>query len=175
MDINTLYIYSTVDGQTLKISRVIRDVLQQRAHKVDFVDIDEWKGSLEAYDKIIIASRIRYGTHNGKVKKLIDRHAGLLNAKKAVFISVNLVARKPAKNTPETNPLVAGYLNSIRWKPKLTGVFAGTLDYSKYGYIDKSLIKLIMTITKGPVHAPEAIEYTDWDKVREFAVQISEL
>ena len=124
---------------------------------------------MEEFDKIIIASSIRYGKHNDKIVKFIEQNHEILNSKKSAFISVNLVARKPEKNNEITNPYVSRFLGGILWKPSLVGVFAGMLDYSKYRFFDKLMIRLIMVITKGPIFPKSAIEYTDWKRVDAFA------
>ena len=36
-----------------------------------------------------------------------------------------MVARKPEKNTPETNPYMKKFLKISNWKPNKLGVFAG--------------------------------------------------
>jgi menaquinone-dependent protoporphyrinogen oxidase len=51
-------------------------------------------------------------------------------------------------------------------------VFAGALLYSKYGFVDKFMIRLIMKITGGETDTSKDIEYTDWHKVDDFALKI---
>ena len=51
-------------------------------------------------------------------------------------------------------------------------MFAGKLDYSKYNFFNKNIIRLIMLITKGPTRTDEVIEFTDWNKVEKFAQSI---
>ncbi len=65
------------------------------------------------------------------------------------FFSVNLVARKPEKNTIETNVYIKKFLQLVDWQPTVVDVFAGKLDYARYGIFDKLIIKFIMWLTKG--------------------------
>ena len=88
------------------------------------------------------------------------------------FFSVNVVARKQEKNTPNTNPYIKKFLKISKWKPKKIGVFAGKVDYPKYGFFDKYIIKLIMFITKGPTDTSQSFEFTDWSKVDDFAKEL---
>lgn len=166
---NTVIIYSTVDGQTLKICKHLSKIFNEKDEQTHLFHIDFFKGELEEYGKIIIASSIRYGKHDERIIQLILDNEKVLNSKKSAFISVNLVARKPEKNNEITNPYVSRFLASITWKPSLVGVFAGMLDYSKYRFFDKLMIRLIMVITKGPIFPKSAIEYTDWKRVDAFA------
>lgn len=172
---NILIVYSSVDGQTLKICNHLSKILTTGKEEVHLFPVNSFNGNLEQYEKIIIASSIRYGKHNEAIVKLINENAEMLNIKKAAFISVNLVARKLAKNSADTNPYVKKFLESITWKPSLVGVFAGMLDYSKYKFSDKLLIRLIMVITRGPIFPKTAIEYTDWKRVDAFAEDFKKL
>ena len=93
-------------------------------------------------------------------------------AKNSSFFSVNVVARKPEKNTPETNPYMQKFLSLSDWKPEHLEVFAGKIDYPKYKFIDKHMIRLIMWITKGPTNLDGTYEFTNWDSVNNFANKI---
>lgn len=171
----TIIIFSSFEGQAKKICGHIKDVLAQNHHMVKLINIHDFNSTLRDYDKVIIASSIRYGKHHDLIENLIKHNAELLNSKKTAFISVNLVARKAEKNRADTNPYVTKFLKRITWKPTLVGVFAGRLDYKRYGYMDRLLIKLIMLITKGPTDSNTDIEYTDWEEVNKFAKELAQL
>jgi menaquinone-dependent protoporphyrinogen oxidase len=57
----------------------------------------------------------------------------------------------------------------------LVKVFAGKLDYKKYSFFDRKMIQLIMWMTKGPTNTDAEIEYTNWEKVNEFAIELVNL
>lgn len=162
-------IYSTVDGQTLKICKKIEEYLQNKNATVTLFSIEDFKENILSFDKLIIGASIRYGVHNEKVIKFINTNKPELDSIKTAFFSVNLVARKPEKNTPATNPYVIKFFKKINWKPTYVEVFAGNLDYSKYPFFDRIMIQLIMWMTKGPTDSNAKIEYTDWDKVEKFS------
>ena len=56
----------------------------------------------------------------------------------------------------------------------MVAVFAGKIDYKKYRFWDKQMIRLIMWMTNGPTDPASEIEFTDWKKVDEFAHAIGE-
>ena len=161
-------LYSTVDGQTLKISKFIQQNLGEQKVDVQLFSIDEFKEDILNFDVIVIGASIRYGVHNEKVIQFVNNNIAQLNQVKTAFFSVNLVARKPEKNTPETNPYVLKFFKNIQWKPTKVAVFAGKLDYKKYPFFDRIMIQFIMWITKGPTDKTVEIEYTNWQKVKEF-------
>jgi menaquinone-dependent protoporphyrinogen oxidase len=73
------------------------------------------------------------------------------------------------KNSPETNPYMKNFLDKSKWKPQSLSVFAGKIEYPKYGFIDKYVIRFIMWISKGPTDTTGTFEFTDWQKVDDFA------
>ena len=167
-----LIIYSSTDGQTKKIcERIIN--LSDDPSKITIMSLNEaTRIDISKYDKIIIGASIRYGKHSRELYKFIELNKETLNQKESTFFSVNVVARKPEKNAPDTNPYVKKFLKISKWKPKKIAVFAGKVDYPKYGLIDKYIIKFIMLITKGPTDTTQSYEFTDWSKVEVFAKEL---
>ena len=127
------------------------------------------------FDKIVIGASIRYGKHSPKVYDFIRENGQFLDSKANAFFTVNVVARKPEKNTPETNPYLIKFLKQIAWKPKALAVFAGKIDYQKYDFWDRTMIRLIMWITKGPTDPTANIEFTNWDTVEEFGRRVGDM
>lgn len=169
-----LILYSTTDGHTLKICKRLQQVIEQEGHRCEIVPVDD-AGDLEpaSYDKIVIGASIRYGKHSRAVTDFIASHRETLETRPNAFFSVNLVARKPGKDEPGTNPYLKKFLERIDWKPELLAVFAGRLDYPRYGFADRSIIRLIMWMTGGPTDPASVVEYTDWQRVDAFARTIA--
>jgi len=164
-----LIIYSTTDGQTLKISRYLQQVIEQHDIKVTLVDINDIASvDPAAFDRIVIGASIRYGKHSRDVYAFIRNNLALLESRPGAFFSVNVVARKPHKRQPDTNPYVRKFLKQIPWKPEAVAVFAGRIDYRRYSLLDRSIIRMIMWITKGPTAPDTDVEFTDWHQVEEF-------
>lgn len=129
---------------------------------------EESQVDLQTFDKIVVGASIHYGSHSPKIADFINRNKILLDSKPSAFFSVNIVARKPEKNQPDTNPYLRKFLKQIAWKPRELAVFAGKLEYPKYRYFDRLMIRLIMFITKGPIDPKAVIEFTDWQQVELF-------
>lgn len=130
---------------------------------------------LMGYDKIIIGASIRYGKHSRKIIEFVERYRLLLENKPNAFFSVNLVARKQERIRPETNPYVTEFLRETAWEPTKVAVFAGKLDYPKYTFFDRQMIRLIMWMTQSSTNPEAVIEYTNWEQVDNFGLQIIEL
>ena len=171
----TIIIYSSVDGQTLKICNKLKDVFQQNNQDVALCSINDFNEAVTNYDRLIIGASIRYGVHNKKIIDFINTNKKQFNSIKTAFFSVNLVARKVEKSTPDTNPYVIKFFKTIHWKPDIVGVFAGKLDYKKYPFFDRIMIQFIMWMTKGPTNTSAEIEYTNWDRVTAFGIQLKDM
>ena len=166
---NILIIYSTTDGHTKTICERIKKFLIN-GNFVELLSLEDAKKvDLYNFEKIIIGASIRYGKHSRELYKFINLNKNILDQKKSAFFSVNVVARKPEKNTAETNPYVNKFLKISKWKPNKISVFAGKVDYPNYNFFDKYIIKFIMFITKGPTDTSQSYEFTDWSKVDDFS------
>ncbi|MBT8087173.1 MAG: menaquinone-dependent protoporphyrinogen IX dehydrogenase, partial [Gammaproteobacteria bacterium] len=54
-------------------------------------------------------------------------------------------------------------------------VFAGRIDYPSLGFFDKNMIRFILWMGKGPTDPTGTFEFTDWEKVEEFAELVYEM
>lgn len=171
-----LFLYSTVDGHTLEICRRLRALAEEGGHEGTLAVLEEHADiDLAPFDKVVVGASIRYGRHRPQVAAFMRARRRALEAKPSAFFSVNIVARKPAKNTPETNPYVVKFLRQIGWRPPLAAVFAGKLDYPKYGFWDRQIIRFIMLLTRGPTDPAAVVDFTDWAQVDAFGRSVSAL
>ena len=173
--LESLIIYSSTDGHTKTICLEILNSLKS-TDLVEIISLEKVETfDLNKYEKIIIGASIRYGRHNKKVLDFIIKNKNILDLKKTAFFSVNVVARKEEKSTPETNPYVLNFLKKTNWKPNKLSVFAGKVDYPNYNFINKIVIRFIMMITKGPTDINNSYEFTNWENVRKFAKELEKM
>ena len=62
-----------------------------------------------------------------------------------------------------------------RLTPALAVAFAGRLDYRRYSWRDRLIIRFIMLLTGGPTDPDTEVEYTSWSAVDDFADAIAAL
>jgi len=171
-----LFIYSSTDGHTRKICLRLQNIVETQNNQVTLIAVDNTSSiDINSFDKVIIGASIRYGKHSKKIYEFIKVNSQILDSKANAFFSVNVVARKPEKNTPETNPYLQNFLRQISWKPKKLAVFAGKIEYQKYKFWDCLMIRLIMWMTKGPTDLKTNIEFTNWNHVEDFGRVISRM
>jgi menaquinone-dependent protoporphyrinogen oxidase len=151
-------------------------VVEAEEHKVVLAVINEKpQFDSERFDKIVIGASIRYGKHRPAVYDIIRRNQATLESMPSAFFSVNVVARKPEKNRPESNPYLQKFLKQISWQPRKLAVFAGKINYPIYTFWDRQIIRLIMWMTGGPTDPEAVVEFTDWNKVDDFGRLIAEM
>ena len=171
-----LIAYSTSDGHTRAICERIARGLESLGVSVSLRPVPECSDAdVAASGAIVIAASIRYGKHKPEVAAFVTRHRATLLARPNALFSVNVVARKPRKDRPETNPYFKRLLQEIGWQPQLAEVFAGRIDYPHLGPVDRTMIRVIMWLTKGPTDPTRSFEFTDWQRVDAFAVRIAAL
>lgn len=169
-----LLAYSSVDGHTRAICERLGARVQTLGHTPEVHSLAAADAlDLARFDKIVIGASIRYGKHRPELYDFIRRHRQALDGRPSAFFSVNVVARKPGKDTPEGNPYMQEFRKLTPWRPARLAVFAGKIDYARYGYADRQVIRLIMLLTRGPTDPKACVEFTDWGKVDAFADQIA--
>lgn len=146
----TLILFSTRDGQTREIASFLASELKELGIDADTLnlnrtDVVEW----HHYDRVVIGASIRYGHFHPAVDRFVKKHLASLQALPGAFFSVNLVARKPEKRTPQTNSYTRKFLLNSPWQPQSCAVFAGALRYPRYSWYDRFMIRLIMKMTGG--------------------------
>lgn len=171
----TLIACSTVDGHTLTICERIKARLERVGHACTVamlgpVGLPEVAG----FDTVVVGASIRYGKHRPEVAAFLRRHRERLEGRCALF-SVNVVARKPGKDTPEGNQYMRELLREIGWRPALLAVFAGKIDYQRYSFVDRNVIRFIMLLTDGPTDPKACVDFTHWPGVDAFAQRIAAL
>lgn len=168
-----LILYYTTDGHTIKICERLQSVVQAQGHQAVVASVlQEPSARLEDFDRIVIGASIRYGKHNPRLYDFIHRHAGILNERPSTFFSVSVSARKEKNSNPDTNPYMRKFLRRVSWRPGRLAVFAGKIDYPRYGAFDRFMIRFIMWMTSGPTDPNAVVEFTDWNKVDALGKQI---
>lgn len=170
-----LLLYSSFYGHTLKVSEFIRAEAAALGDEVVVRPLAQGAADAASFDALVVGSSIRHGKHHAEVMDFVRARSELLDRMPNAFFSVSLIARKPNRQTPETNQYVREFVAKSPWKPRLIGIFGGVLDYQRYGVFDRYAIRLIMTLTRGPTDLHTNVEFTDWNKVKEFAAQVSGL
>jgi menaquinone-dependent protoporphyrinogen oxidase len=164
--------YASRDGQARKIATRIAERLAGHgisATPADLAIMQPSPAELAQADLVVAVLAVRYGRHLSEAVEFVKTFALLNRPPPLALASVNLTARKPGKDTPEGSVYLRKLIARHKLKPALATAFAGKLDYPRYDFFDKHIIRFIMLITGGPTDPSTVVEYTDWDKVDAFA------
>jgi menaquinone-dependent protoporphyrinogen oxidase len=124
---------------------------------------------------LVVIAAVRYGKHLPEADAFLAEYAKLADPPPLALTSVNLTARKHGKDTTEGNAYLRKLIARHRLKPALAIAFAGRLEYSRYRWSDRQLIRIIMLLTGGPTDPSTCIEYTDWPAVDKFSGEAARL
>ena len=170
--------YATRDGQSRRIAehiwRRLGDARTLPAPR-DLLPGLPPPAELAQAQLIVLVAAVRYGKHLPEVKSFLNAYSALPAPPSLALASVNLSARKPGKTTSSGNPYLRKTIARHRLAPAAAVAFAGRLDYRRYGWRDRQIIRFIMLLTGGPTDPDTCIEYTSWDAVEDFAAQIAAL
>lgn len=170
--------YATRDGQSRRIAVHIADRLTETgiaAEPVDLTAAAPDAATLAREPVVIAVMAVRYGQHLPEAVRFVATYRALAAAPPLVLASVNLTARKPGKDTPEGNAYLRKLIARNGLQPALATAIAGRLDYPRYGFFDRQIIRFIMLLTGGPTDPNATVEYTSWPAVDAFAARIAEL
>jgi menaquinone-dependent protoporphyrinogen oxidase len=170
--------YATHDGLSRRIAERIAGRLAERGISVlphDLAAALPDRQSLSRTGPVVVVAAVRYGRHLPEADRFLAGYAAQDAPPPLVLLSVNLTARKPGKDTAEGCAYLRKSISRYRLKPALALAFAGRLDYARYSWMDRQLIRFIMMLTEGPTDPKTCIEYTDWSVVDDVARRIAEL
>ncbi len=170
--------YATRDGQSRRIAERIAQRLAEREIETlpkDLGVMQPAQSTLESADIVVIVAAIRYGKILPEARDFLAAYQKLQTKPKLVFLVVNLTSRKPGKETPEGSVYIRKAIKQYELAPAFARAIPGRLDYQRYTWRDRQLIRFIMLITGGPTDPKTSIEYTPWDVVDDIAYKIADL
>ncbi len=170
--------YATRDGQSRRIAERIASRLAERG--ISSLPRDLAAGVPTAQELAeeplaAIVMAVRYGRHLPEGEAFLAVYRALRDPPPLVLLSVNLTARKPGKDTAQGCAYLRKSIARHRLTPSIATAFAGRLDYSRYGWLDRHLIRFIMMLTGGPTDLATRLEFTAWNVVDDVAGQIADL
>lgn len=170
-----LVLYASFDGQAARIARRIANELERGGHMVTVrLGADgQAARDLPRQDAVVVGGAVRYGRHARVLETFVREHAAAIAAKPNAFFSVSLSAGGPGANTARATHQVGDFCKRARWKPREVAAFAGALPYSRYGFLLRLAMRLIVGAAGGDTDTFRDYEYTDWAGVDRFAASFS--
>jgi menaquinone-dependent protoporphyrinogen oxidase len=153
-----LITYATKAGSTADIAARIGETLSKQNLAVDVLPVAKVT-DLSAYSTVITGSAIRMGKLLPEMMTFIQKNQAALQQKS---FNAFVVCMTMKDDTEETRKTVGAYLDPVRAlvQPAHEGLFAGVIDPSKVGLIDRLAIQVI----KAPIG-----DYRKWDEISAWA------
>jgi menaquinone-dependent protoporphyrinogen oxidase len=170
--------YATRDGQSRRIAERIAVCLAESRILVpprDLAVAFPAPAEVAACRLVVVVAAVRYGRHLAEAERFCAAYRELLARVPLAFVSVNLTAREPGRDTVEGNRYPRKMLVRHRLRPVLAAAVAGRLDYPRYGWLDGRIIQLIMAITGRPTDPRNCVEFTVWQAVHAMAARVADL
>jgi menaquinone-dependent protoporphyrinogen oxidase len=170
-----LVVFHSIEGQTAKIAHRLADALRSRGATVDVCDA-ETAPPPDAFDIVVVGDSIHAHHHSSALARYIKEHVQALNIAPSALFQVSLTSANPDQTHTDTaNEMLLTLLDRTGFAPDLTALFAGALEYSKYGWVKRRLMRHIVRHEGGDTDMSRDYEYTDWGAVDRFAGEILSL
>lgn len=170
---DALVVYASRDGQARRIAERIGARLAAPVRNLATDPPGDTEVS--AATVLVVVAAVRYGKHLPEADLFLARYAALAAKPTLALASVNLTARKEGKRDAHGNAYLRKLIARHALAPAPAAAFAGRLDYPRYTWRDRQVIRFIMWLTGGPTDPSAQVEYTDWAAVDAFAEEIAVL
>jgi menaquinone-dependent protoporphyrinogen oxidase len=167
-----LIVYATQEGQTEKIVRHIAETLAADGHQAKLVDADHAPipADLERFEAVLVGAPIHAEGYPRSVVRFAREHRAFLEKKPSAFFSVGLaVASRTSDGRAQTLEVVRKFIKKVGWRPQHIELIAGALQYSKYNFLMRFIMRRISAKEGGDTDTSRDYEYTDWPAVERFA------
>lgn len=168
-----LVVYHSAEGQTARISERIASVLTDLDLEVVVREAEGAAGPA-GFDGVVLGDSIHMGEHSKQLTTYVTDHVDALNRMPSALFQVSLTSADDAPDSAaEAGALVAKLLDPTGFDPDIVARFAGTLAYTRYGWMKRRLMHQIMKKSGGETDTSRDHEYTDWEAVDQFASDVA--
>ena len=170
-----LVLFASFDGQAARVAARIGAVLARGGHAVEVRRVGKAQAAqpLGEHDAVIVGGAVRYGRHARALELLVRECANAIASRPNAFFSVSLSAGGPGARPANAARQVDEFCARTGWRPREVVTFAGALVYSRYNFLIRFMMRLIVGMAGGDTDTSRDYEYTDWDAVERFAARFS--
>ena len=166
-----LILYASIDGQTARIAERMAGVIERAGYTVTLRRAEEMEAlwEIDTHEAVIVGGGIRYGKHAEALVERVKATREALEARPNAFFSVSLSAGGPGAKPAEAARHLDDFRTRTGWEPQECASFAGALQYSRYNFFLRLMMRFIVGHAGGDTDMSRDYEYTDWDAVDRFA------
>jgi menaquinone-dependent protoporphyrinogen oxidase len=121
---------------------------------------------VERFGAVVVGGSIRMGKHQKALVGFCRENRDALLGRPHAFFSVSMSARRRfGKGQDEVSKHVSRFVAATGWVPERLWSIAGALQYTKYPWHIRAMLKLIAAMTGAATDTSRDWEYTDWSAV----------
>lgn len=173
---NVLIAYATKEGQTGRIATRMAETFRAEGHDVELLDTEQAhvRGELDRFRLVVVGAPIRAREYPRSIVRFAREHRALLERLPSAFFSVGLaVCSRTSDGRAQTLEAVERFVKKTGWRPRRIELIAGALPYSKYDFVTRFVMRRIVAKEGGDTDTSRDYEYTDWQRVADFARELA--
>ncbi len=156
-------------GQTRKIAERMAKRLEVAGRASGIYNVEKEAPNLEDCDGCIIGAPVYAEKFPSKLLNWTRSRVDQLNKMQTGLYTVSLNSADAHKEARVADRhLIETFLSSTGLKPNHSASLAGSLNYPKYNFLLKWIMKRISSKHGGPTDTGREYELTDWKEVDEF-------
>jgi menaquinone-dependent protoporphyrinogen oxidase len=171
-----LIAYATVEGQTTRIAECMRDALESGTREVQLLEVRDGHEALPTeIDAVIVGGSIHMGHHKKELVAFATANRARLVELPTGFFTVCLGALDDSEEgRTATAAYAQAFCEATGWTAPNTAVFPGRLAWTRYGFVTRLIMKVMMRRQGSPDRdVTRDYDYTDYEAVRRFAVDVA--
>lgn len=158
-----LILYASIEGQTAKIARFVKDGVEDLGHEATLINADDpVELPFEGTQAVVLAAPVHQRRHPRNFEALLSARKDDLAARKVLMLSVSLNAA-----FPEGRDEAADYLLEMKMRtglaPNAEMLVAGAVRTSEYDYFARQVVQYVVMRGREYDRRAEEHEFTDWD------------
>lgn len=176
---NILLIYATREGQTEAVATYISNHMREAGCTVDLINAGDKdaldKLDLARYDKIVCGASLHIGAIEKEMKQFLSTNAKAIEHLPRSFFLVLMASatKDPDMRQKVEDGILEGLHKQLPVPFENPQLIAGALKYSTYNLLTKWMMKAIAKKQGTDTDTSRDYEYTDWEKVREYAEKLA--
>ncbi|OPY31368.1 MAG: protoporphyrinogen oxidase [Methanomassiliicoccales archaeon PtaU1.Bin124] len=164
-----LVAYGSKYGSTKEIAERIAKNLREGGMTVDLKNVTEEKVTAGGYDLAVVGSGIYAGKWMKPVLKFLQDGSPELSKGKVALFACCMDAADPKANKDAVKRYIADVQAGMPGlKVASSATFAGVVDFNKYGFVVKKIMKSIYVKRNEEAGSPEKADEIDWTKTRDY-------
>lgn len=167
-----MIIHASIEGQTARIARYVRDLLEEEGPQVQMVDTerDPSKASFSGVDQVVLAAPVHERRYPAGFEAFVAARLSDFEAPQTVMLAVSLAAAFPEK-MDDARDFQMEFEMRTGFTPDEVHYVAGALRPSSYGYFENQILRHVV-LQGAEIDPTTKREFTDWEAIRKTTLKL---